>query len=622
MDNSKIYKTLMEDAGISAIIFDVERDSSGKASAFKIADVNSTFESYSGFAAKDIVGKYFHEIFPEYVKEIKEKYFKAVTEKQQHRKFEARHKGHFFSGLLCPLSDNSFAFIFENINVRKELETELIKAATLVEESSEAIVITGTEGIIQFVNPAFEKITGYTRTEVKGKSIRILESGEHSSLFQKGIWDTISAGKKWKGEIIDRRKDGSFFEMSMTISPITDKDGNITGYVSCQRDMSHEIELEKQLSQSHKMQAMGTLAGGIAHDFNNILMGILGYTEMGMDETEKNSAAHEFFEQIFGAGIRAKDLVKQILTFSRSSKRRKGPIQMAIMVREILKFIESTIPSSIKIKRNIKSNSCVLGDPTEIHQILMNLCANASYAMRESGGTLEVILEDFNLTMNKAPSFKEIKPGPYIRLSVSDTGKGISPNVIDKIFEPFFTTKPVGEATGMGLSMVRNGVKELNGEIKVSSEPGKGSTFTVFIPRIEVHGEIMPSETRLFPGGSGEKVLFVDDEVLLAELMEKMLVKLKYQVAVFNEPEAALAEFRKNPHSYSLVITDQTMPGMPGSSLAKEILKIRPDIPIFLCTGYSNALNKDEIIAIGIKDILVKPVSMKELAETLSKCLG
>lgn len=618
-----IYRTLLENAGLAVIIFEVEKDASGNAAAFKILDVNKHLEANSVIASEDMIGKYFHEVFPDYYEELRNKFYKAAADTNlHHQKFEVIHKNHHLSVLPCLLPDNRFACVFEDISARKELEAEIVQAGTLIEESSEAIVVTDINGIIQFVNPAFEKITGYSRIEVKGKSIKILESGEHSNEFQQGLWETISSGKKWKGEVIDRKKDGSFFEMQITISPITDKDGNITGYVSCERDMSREHELEKQLNQAHKMQAMGTLAGGIAHDFNNILMGILGYTEIGMEETEKDSPAHESFQQIFGAGIRAKDLVKQILTFARSSKKKKAPVQVSIMVREILKFIESTIPSSIELRKNISSHSCTIGDPTAIHQILMNLCSNAAYSMRESGGNLEIILDDFNLTMGDAHKFSEIKPGPYIKMTVSDTGNGIPPEIIDKIFDPFFTTKPVGEATGMGLSVVKSSVKDLGGEIKVSSELGKGTTFSVFIPRIELHPEDSHTVKSSLPGGAGERVLFVDDEILLAELMEKMLSKLKYKVDVFNKPEEALEAFKQNPSAYSLVITDQTMPGMPGSSLAKEILALKPGIPVFLCTGYSNALNREEIIALGIKDILVKPVSMKELAETLSKTLG
>lgn len=620
-DAENIYKILMEHAGLAVMVFEVEKDADGNVTAFKILDANKNMEANAGVPAGNMIGKSFHEVFPEYYEELKEKFFKAAAD-HKNKHFEVNHKGHTLTILPCLLPDNRFACIFENISVRKEFETELVMMTTLVEASSEAIIVTDPEGIIQFVNPAFETITGYSRAEVKGKSIRILESGEHSEEFQKSLWDTISAGKIWKGELIDRKKDGSFFEMQVTISPISDQNGNIIGYVSCERDITRERELEKQLNQAHKMQAMGTLAGGIAHDFNNILMGILGYTEIGLEETEKDSPEHESFQQIFGAGIRAKDLVKQILSFARSSKKKKAPVQVSIMVREILKFIESTVPSNIELKKNIKTHSSTLGDPTMIHQILMNLCSNAAYAMRDTGGTLDILLEDFNLTMEDAHNFADIKPGPYIKLTVNDTGKGIPPKIINKIFDPFFTTKPVGEATGMGLSVVRNSVKDLNGEIKVASTVGKGSTFTVFIPRLEMHEGSQLSEKSHLPGGSGEKVLFVDDEILLAELMEKMLSKLKYKVDTFNKPEEALAAFRKAPADYSLVITDQTMPGMPGSSLAKEILALRPDIPVFLCTGYSNALNKDQILAIGIKDILVKPVSMKDLAETLSKYIG
>jgi len=382
--------------------------------------------------------------------------------------------------------------------------------------------------------------------------------------------------------------------------------------------MTRERELEKQLNQAHKMQAMGTLAGGIAHDFNNILMGILGYTEIGLEETEENSSQHEAFEQIFGAGIRARDLVRQILTFARSSKKKKGPVQVAIMVREILKFIESTIPSCIKLKRNIKSHSCTIGDPTAIHQILMNLCANAAYAMRNSGGTLEIILEDFNITMENAHDFKEIKPGPYIKLSVSDTGNGIPEDILGKIFDPFFTTKPVGEATGMGLAVVKSSVKDLNGEVKVTSTAGKGTTFSIFLPSCEMHAETPPAGEKNHVG-SGEKILCVDDEIMICELMDRMLKKLKYRADVFNKPEDAFAAFRRDPGSYSMALIDQTMPGMTGTELAKEILAARPDLPVFLCSGYSHILNKEDLLAAGIKDIIVKPLSLKDLAETLYK---
>ena len=381
-----------------------------------------------------------------------------------------------------------------------------------------------------------------------------------------------------------------------------------------------KLKLEAQLQQAYKMEAIGTLAGGIAHDFNNILSSIIGFTELSLDDAEKGSSLEDNLQEIFTAGKRAKDLVSQILAYARQSKEETQPLQLSSIVKEVLKFIRSSVPTTIEIKQNIDSDSLIVGNQTQVHQILMNLCTNASHAMEKNGGVLEVNLKDISVEGHQKSNWPGLKQGDYIMLEVNDTGTGIPADIIDSIFEPYFTTKGLGEGTGMGLAMVHGIVETYGGKIYVNSKQGEGTTFSVLLPvtkKRHLHDAYEPEE---LPTGT-EHILFVDDEAPIAKMGSQVFERLGYIVTMRTSSLEALELFRSKTDDFDLMITDMTMPNMTGDELAKEIIKIRPGFPVILCTGYSNKITDNIAKKIGIKAFAYKPIVKSELAKTVRKVL-
>jgi PAS domain S-box-containing protein len=509
-----------------------------------------------------------------------------------------------------------------DLTQRKKTEEELLHLATAIEQVAEGIVITEKNGTIRYVNPAFERIMEYSREDISGRNFRHLDNTEHPEAFYKTVWETISAGNVWTGHIITYKKSGEVCELEITISPIRDNSDEISSFVTVTRDVTHEIQMEKQLRQAQKMEAIGTLAGGIAHDFNNILFPIMGYTQMTMKLVSENPKAKRYLEHVFKAAERAKDLVRQILTFSRRNEHKRYPLKLQPIIKESLKLLRASVPATIHLAQNIDKNcGYVLADPISVHQIVMNLCTNAYHAMREKGGILELTLKEAEIDHEMLISNPGLKPGQYVCLTVSDTGHGISPEFMDKIFEPFFTTKKTGEGTGMGLSVVIGIVKNHGGHIVADSIPGKGSTFHVWLPRIEANtAQAAMTASEHLPKGN-ERILLADDEKLIVDMMQQMLESLGYQVTARTGSKEILELFRDRSQAYDLVITDMTMPNMTGLELSKELMGIRRDIPIILCTGFSETISEEIAKSFGIRGYLMKPVVMKELAETIRNCL-
>jgi len=368
------------------------------------------------------------------------------------------------------------------------------------------------------------------------------------------------------------------------------------------------------------MESIGTLAGGIAHDFNNILAAVIGYTEIALEDVKEDKTLSKNLQQVLKAGKRARDLVKQILTFSRQADQELKPVQVQTVAREALKLLRASLPTTIEIKHDIQNKSTVLADPTQIHQVLMNICANAGHAMQEKGGVLEIILENVELDSDFTAKHPDIKSGTYLKLIISDTGHGISPTVLEWIFDPFFTTKDKGEGTGMGLAVVHGIVKSHGGTIIVYSEPEKGSAFNVYLPVI---GRDLPTEIRtekLLPTGT-ERILFVDDEQTIVNAGKRILESLGYEVVAMTSSIKALKLFKAQADGFDLVITDMTMPQMTGDNLAKELMGIRPDIPVILCTGFSAKIDKTKAMSLGIRAFVSKPILKRELAEVVRAIL-
>ncbi|MCF8085000.1 MAG: response regulator, partial [Deltaproteobacteria bacterium] len=402
--------------------------------------------------------------------------------------------------------------------------------------------------------------------------------------------------------------------------------GRINGLIGTILDISERkraeeqrAQLETQLRRSQKMEAIGTLAGGIAHDFNNILMPLLLNAEMALEDLPEASPLKTNLQEVLKAGNRARDLVKQILAFSRQNQEQRSPLHVGPIVKEALKLLRSTLPSTIEIRQEMDitpGRDTIRADPTQIHQVLMNLCTNAFHAMQDQGGTLTVGLTHVPIGDDADPALRGLNPGTYVKLTVGDTGGGMSPDIRDRIFEPYYTTKGKGEGTGLGLSVVHGIVKSHKGAVRVESEPGKGTTFQVFFPLF--HSEVTVKEdlTSKIPGGN-ERVLFVDDEAVSVGVVETLLERLGYAVDTQTSSVEALKMFQNDPQRFDLIITDQTMPGMTGADLAKEIMRIRPRVPIILCTGFSEQINEEQAKEMGIRAFIMKPFVSRQLAKTV-----
>jgi two-component system cell cycle sensor histidine kinase/response regulator CckA len=379
-------------------------------------------------------------------------------------------------------------------------------------------------------------------------------------------------------------------------------------------------KLETQLRQAHKMESIGTIAGGIAHDFNNILASVMGYTELALDDAKKGTMQYQNLQEVLLAGNRATELVKQILTFSRQTDQEQKPVQVRLIITEALKLLRASIPSTIEIRKNIQSNALVIGDSTQIHQVLMNLCTNAAHAMKDKGGVLTLDLSDVELNSEFVSNHPDLKPGPYINLTVTDTGHGIPPSILQQIFDPFFTTKDEGEGTGLGLSVVHGIVHGHGGAIYCYSQPGKGSAFEIYLPAVERH--LKPEERIEKPIPTGiERILLIDDEPALVNMGERVLKSLGYDVTKRTSSIEALELFKAQKDRFDLVITDMTMPKMTGENLSKELMKIRPDIPVILCTGFSAKIDEKKALDMGIRAFVSKPILKREIAETIRAVL-
>ena len=385
-------------------------------------------------------------------------------------------------------------------------------------------------------------------------------------------------------------------------------------------DITERKELEHRLQQSQKLESIGNLAGGIAHDFNNILSSIIGFTELALDDAVKGTPQEENLQEVFTAGKRARDLVKQILAFARQSDEERKPIRMDSVAKEVLMLIRSTIPATIEIKEDLDCQSLIMGNPSQVHQLYMNLCTNAAQAMEDIGGILEIALKDMEINEQSKLPLSELKPGSYIRLTVSDTGPGISADIIGHIFEPYFTTKGIGKGTGMGLALVHGIAESYGGKITVESELGTGTVFSIYLPITKKREDYQLYTKKSLPFGT-ERILFVDDELPIAKMGSRILERLGYQVTIRTSSIEALELFRTKSDDFDLVITDMTMPNMTGDELAIQLIAFRSDIPIILCTGYSIKITEKEAAKIGIKAFAYKPVVTADLAKIVRQVL-
>ena len=547
-------------------------------------------------------------------------------------------KGHFDASvsLMRDTAGDPIGFrgIVRDMTQRKQAEIALreseAKYRQLLNHAPSGIYeIELTQGKFISVNDVMCEYTGYTRHE-------LLSMNELDVLTEESQKKSIERSDKiMKGENVPasveytiKTKNGHELCALLNSKFKYDAEGRPTGVLVVAHDITEQKQaqeekknLEYQLQQAQKMEAIGTLAGGIAHDFNNILSVIIGYTELILMNAQVNPEVRQNLKEIFNASKHARDMVKQILAFSRQNKQESKPIQVAHIVKEALKMLRASLPATISIQKKIEKNTGIIeADPTQIHQVLMNLCTNAAHAINEKDGVLEICLANVDLDQQAVTKIPDIRPGSYLKLSVRDTGDGIPPDAVQQIFNPYYTTKEKGEGTGLGLAVVQGIVKSLNGTITVDSEVGKGSTFHVYLPAIK--RELAQEEEIPLPLPMGcERILLVDDEHPLVEIGKQMLERLGYKVDTRTSSIEALNLFKANPNRFDLVITDIVMPNMTGDKLADKMIGIRSDIPIILCTGYSEKFTRRHASEKGIEAFLMKPLVMQDLANTVRQAL-
>jgi len=511
----------------------------------------------------------------------------------------------------------------QDISERKRAEEQVHLQFSALTAAANAIVITDRDGKIEWVNPAFTKLTGYSAEEAVGNNPRVLKSGEHPPAFYANLWATISTGNVWHGEMINKRKDGRLYTEEMTITPVRGADGQIAHFVAIKQDVTERHKLEDHLRQAQKMEAIGTLAGGIAHDFNNILGAMFGYGYLLQQDTTGNSVAQDSVGQILKAANRAKELVQQILTFSRQREQKRQVIRLNTVVKEAMKFLRASLPANIHIETDLAADTpAVLADPTQIYQVVMNLATNAHQAMEDRAGQITVTLEPFQPDEQFIQAHSECRPVPYARLTIADTGHGMNAKTLARIFEPFFTTKPVGKGTGLGLAVVHGIVTSHEGIITVASEVGQGTTFRIYFPAQTGQTALTDGATGKVVHGLRQKILLVDDEPALTASLGKLLERLNYQVTTSNAARAAVELFRSTPAQFDLVITDLTMPEMNGLELARQLRAIRPDLPVIMVSGFSPELNQENLRAAGICELLEKPIVLPALTGALHRAVA
>ncbi|MFH1982375.1 MAG: ATP-binding protein [Pseudomonadota bacterium] len=504
---------------------------------------------------------------------------------------------------------------------RNAAETERLILASAIEQSTDAVVITDRTGRIIYTNPAFYRITAKQAIETIGQPLAIIQNGSAAiTPAAEDLMATIEKGSIWRNLIIVEGDDESPpYRVDATVSPIMDNRGNIINHVATLRDVSHENALETQLRQRRKMEAIGTLAGGIAHDFNNILFPIIGFAEMAQEQLPANSPAKESLKEIFTAALRARDLVQQILMFSRQKETRREPVLITPIILEAMRFLRATLPATIEIEDHLTdADLTVLADATQLYQVIINLGSNALQAMEGSGGVLTISTE----VVTSLPADADLAPSPdvgsYVRLQVTDTGTGISPHNIDRVFDPFFTTKGPGSGTGMGLSIVHGIVAAHAGRITLDSQPGMGTQVNVYLPLLSEKPTVVVPMPVLRIKGNNDRLLVVDDEPSIVRMLTGMLEHEGFRVSAFTRPKTALEAFEASAQDFCLVITDLTMPEMTGDALADAIERIRPDIPVIICTGFRNMIQKTRLSA--HRKFLPKPVVKQDLLATID-CL-
>ncbi|MDX8412026.1 MAG: response regulator [Mariprofundaceae bacterium] len=514
------------------------------------------------------------------------------------------------------------------IKARKEKADELVrKLSQAIEQAGESILITDREGIIEYVNPAFTKLTGYTAEEAIGQTPRLLNSGRQDAAFYEEMWGTITSGKTWHGKIFDRKKDASVYPAMLTISPILDGSGDVTHYISfvgIQSDLTEFENMERQFHQAQKMEALGTLVGGIAHDFNNMLSGMIGNLYLAKKELKGAPGVLQKLANVEQLSFRASEMIQQLLTFARRGSVDIKPLPLTPFIKQALKLLRTSVPENIDTRLDICNDALTIhGDGTQIHQTLMNLITNARDAVEGVDDPRIIVrLEPFQPSEAFLERREYFKVGRYAHLSVEDNGHGIPEDKVEHVFEPFFTTKEVGKGTGLGLAMVYGAVKTHHGFVEVESIEGKGSTFHIYLPLLVSEGVAAASvKKEAVALGQGETILLADDEPHVREAFAEVLESLGYKVLTAKDGVGALEAFNTHQQDIALVMLDVVMPHCGGTLLAKRIRKVNPDVPVIFVTGY----DKEHVLGSGEQiqnsDAISKPFQVDVLSHSIRKLL-
>jgi len=503
----------------------------------------------------------------------------------------SRLKAHLTIKKLREKLEEANCLLEEKITLRtKELSDAnriLKRLWEAVQKTGEAIIILDQMANITFVNPAFQLMTGYSVEEAVGRNIRILKSGRHSKAFYAELWDTLNAGKVWKGRFINKKKDGTLYHEESSISPFTDKSGTVVNYLAVKRDITRELKLEEQLNQSQKMDALGQMAGGVAHDFNNLLQIILGYTEMSLAHLPDDDAGTVRMKEIHCAAEQAVTLVRQLLTFSKRQQIEPQPLDLNETINNQIKLVGRLIGENIEV--NVicpKETKRVFADPTQVEQILTNLCLNARDAMPQGGS---LIIETRNTVMDESTIgvHTRVAPGEYVMLTVSDTGTGMPKEILEHIFEPFFSTKAEGKGSGLGLATVYGIVEKHKGMILVYSELSMGTTFKIYLPVCKAKTTPKPVVTEEHIDGGDETLLLAEDNAQVRKLAQRVLTKAGYNVLTAADGDEAVELFEKKHADVHLTIIDVVMPGKSGRVVYDRFKQLKPDVPVLFCSGYS-----------------------------------
>ncbi len=613
-DSEKRYRRLFESAKDGILILDAETG--------KVVDANLFLLKLLGFSYDALCGQYLWDlgVFKDIA--ASKEAFKVLQDNEYIRYDDLPLESlsgrpiavEFVSNVYLVDHSKVIQCNIRDITSRKQADAERKRLMAAIMQAGDAVVMTDAQGIIEFVNPAFERITGFSSGDVIGQNPRILRSGKQDNKFYDDLWNTISAGKIWSGTMINKRKDDQLYTEEMSISPIRDASERIVNYVAVKRDISEHLRLTEQFQQAQKMEAVGLLAGGVAHDYNNMLSVILGYTELALGKIDPDQPLHADLEEIYKAAMRSTDITKQLLAFARKQTINPVVLDLNQNVQNMIKMLRRIIGEDINLSWEPQAGLYpVKMDPAQIDQLLVNLCVNARDAITDVG---KIIIETKNTVFDEVYCAQNLgfEAGEYVMLAVTDDGSGMEKEILDHVFEPFFTTKGMNQGTGLGLSTVYGIIRQNNGFINVYSEPGNGTTFKVYLPRCL--GRKLDSRLERVtetPYSQGETVLVVEDEPSLLKLNIRMLEKLGYRVLAAHTPGEAMRLAEKHGNEVTLLLTDIVMPEMNGRDLAERLQALYPRVKILFMSGYTNTVIADRGVLDEGVNFIQKPFSFKAL---------